>query len=554
MEEPRWQDTSYMLEHVEELRSLVRGALASAKKDDIAPLAPAAGLPWAPVCDATEVAACPQLQARGFWRSHGGELDAGLPLQIAASKPAPPGRSPRKRTIPAVGTGPLAGLVVVELTVAWAGPFAGMLMAQAGATVIKVESARKPDTARSFPIMDDLLTENWWDRSLSFYVANNSKHFVGLELDRPGGIEIVERLAAEADVLINNHSPRVFDNLGMTFERLAEINPDLVYLESTGFGHNGPYRDRGALGWSLEAMSGVNAYHGYPGGEPMWSRMTFPDTFGALHGALGVAATLIANARRPAATWLDVSQYEAGVHGALPALLDDVAEGRAGHRLGNRHRVFAPQGVFACVGEEQWVALAVNDEAQWRALAGLTGMPAALVALDSHAARHAHHDAIDDAIARWTVRRGKVEAERALQAAGVPAGAVLDSREIFDGEHFARHGWVPAASRECGARAYPAPWQRFEDGATGVAWATSSFGEHNDLVLGEWLGLRDELPRLRKAGVVVDRPTYAVAPSTGGLLPERLLQLREIRAHDPEYRAAERALIARSMELNAPPR
>lgn len=536
LRDSRWRDPAYALGNCDEIIRREAAGFRGRSREELVELAAALGLPFAPVRNAREVLACPQLAARGFWRpSAGGGVEPGLPFIVAARRHGP-ARAPHP-PLHRHGDGPLDGLLVVELTVAWSGPFCGRILADAGATVVKLESGRRPDTSRSLPVVGAELGERWWDRSLSYSVANSGKYHVGLEMDLAGGRAIAEELIRRADIVINNHAPRVLPNLGLTFDEIAKLNPNVVYLTSTGYGSEGPFRDRNSLGWSIEAMSGITAHFGYPGGEPSWAKMPFPDVYSALVNAIAAAAALEARSREPGAIWVDVAQHESGVHAALAGILETAESGREEPLRGNRHARFAPQGVYAAGDAGRWVAISVADDAQWRALAAAIGHAEVAAQFPGARERQAAHDTLDAMIADWTGRRPAREAEASLQAAGVPAAAVRNLQDVFLDPHHRAHNYDCAENRETGRWPWPARWQQFGGVRRNLRWATPRFGEHNDEVLGEWLhaGALDR-ERMRADGILRDTPAYAVVPSAAGLPPSRQVELGEILAHDPEHR------------------
>lgn len=548
---PEWNDPGYVMDHRDQLQAVLVEGIARRTTADLVESAADLALPWGAVQQAREIFACPHLAHRSFFRTTlslpGGRavqapaLPFGVRERIATTVPLPDrgrdGASVEWRDGAVRGETALRGVRVVEITVAWAGPFIGRMLADAGATVIKVESGRRPDTARGINGIDLELGDRWWDRSVAYSLSNSGKYHVGLELDTPEGLRLFLDLVRNADVLINNHSPRVMKNIGLDFPTLAKTNPHLIYFTPSGFGEDGPYRDRTALGWSIEAMAGITANFGYPDHTPVYSRMPFPDVFSALHGLLAVAAALAARDHQPGAQWLDLSQYESGIHAAYPALLESLLTGTDRPLLGSRNPHHAPQGVYACDGADSWLALAVTNDNQWRALCRVLEQPALAERWPTPAGRQVAHDQIDVVIAAWCRSRTKEDAAARLQAVHVPAAPVLDAREVFFDPHHRARNYVCAQNDEVGMRPWPSRWQTYDDGVTSIGWAAARFGEHNDRIFGDWMGISaEERDRLRAEGVIVDRPSYAFTPVSAGPPPAEQLAMGEIVGFDTDYR------------------
>jgi crotonobetainyl-CoA:carnitine CoA-transferase CaiB-like acyl-CoA transferase len=435
-------------------------------------------------------------------------------------------------------------LKVLELTFAWAGPFIGRILGDHGAQVVKVESRFYPDTARGADLVDLSFGENdrWLDRSLAYIIANPAKHHVGMDLTDPDSREVLLDLVRWADVVIENFTPRVLPNLGLGWELFQSVNPSLIMISASGFGQQGPYRDYGAWGWGLECQAGITYATGYLGDpDPLLFIPTIPDPLSA---ATGVAATLAAleeRRRTGKGQRIDLSQYECATFATLVDILRSGETGVDRPRAGNRHSWKAPQGVYPCEGDDAWVAIGVDTDEQWARLCEVIGRGelAAPGPLDTHQARHAAHDRIDDAIAEWTRRRTKHEAMHVLQSAGVPAGAVQNAKDLHhDPQVQALEYFRAAFGSEIGLRIWPGTWYGMQATPGDVRRGTSTFGEDNERVLRDLLGYDPERVKALLAGdAFSDVADGLEKPTSPGLPVATMLERGTILSWDDDYRA-----------------
>lgn len=443
-----------------------------------------------------------------------------------------------------LGRNALEGLKVVELTFAWAGPFMGRMLADHGAQVVKIESRSYPDTAKGTDLVDLSFGDNdrWMDRSCAYLIANPDKFHLGMELTDPVGKEVLLDLVRWADVLIENFTPRVLPNLGLSWDLFREANPSLVMISATGFGHSGPYRDFGAWGWGLECQAGMTYSSGYfEDTRPLSFLPTIPDSLSATMGITAIMAALEERRRTGVGQWIDLSQYECATFATLTDVLRAGSVGSNRPRPGNRHAWMAPQGVYRCEGPDAWVAVAVETDEQWRGLCEVLARPdlAADTRLSDHAGRYAHHDRIDDAIAAWTAERNKHDAMTTLQQSGVPAGAVQHSKDLQHDPHVRAIEYFRAAwAKEIGLRIWPGPWYSMQGTPGDVRRGTSDFGEDNERVLRDLLGYDDDrVQALLSGGVFSDVQEGLIKPAAPGLPVATQLERGTALSWDDEYRA-----------------
>jgi crotonobetainyl-CoA:carnitine CoA-transferase CaiB-like acyl-CoA transferase len=408
---------------------------------------------------------------------------------------------------------------VLDLTSYWAGPIVGRLMADLGADVIKVESVQRIDGWRgSFA---PGAAERPYELSPAHNQINVNKRGITLNLRSAAGLTLCKQLAAVCDVVLENYSPRVMAQFGLDYPVLRELNPRLVMLSLSGFGASGPYRDYVSYALTVECMSGVPAATGYVDGPPMQQGASIGDPLGGLNGAVATLMALWRARRTGEGCWLDVSQIE-GVTALLGDwLLEYTINGRLPARRGNMHPQYCPHGVYPCSGDrvegigfrgdegdqigfggsesarrvapdDEWIAIAVEDEEQWRALCGAIGRPelAEDPRFSGLSERRANAAALDAIIADWTRERDKYSAQAALLAAGVPAGALQTNIEtLSDPQLLARGFWQELQREFVGRHPHGGSGVLVDGVAPPLIRPAPTLGQHTAEVLGELLGL-----------------------------------------------------------------
>lgn len=463
-------------------------------------------------------AACERDPARVSFeelRSAGASRATSTPTTTASARAgAPDGIRPR----------PLAGLRILDLTAFWAGPYATFVLAGLGADVIHVESIQRPDGMR-FGTQKSRDAAGWWEFGPTFHSANTGKRSLTLDLTRPRGIELLLELAKQADVLIENFSPRVLDNFGLDWEKLSAANPRLVMVRMPAFGLDGPWRNRVGFAQTMEQVSGLAWLTAYPesAGEkagPLTPRAC-ADPLAGLHAAY---AALLGLAQRDAggdATGVGCAIESAMVETLLAITAEGVAEFDATGRLmtgdGNRSVFAAPQGLYACagldsLGQPEWLALSVESEEQWTALAALLGRSEWTrdPALASREGRSLAHDRIDAVLTDWLRDQAREPAVERLLAAGIPCAPVMPARVGTTLLPIEKSDFVQTVDHALAGRV-PIPTQplQFRDtGGRGFSLAAPLLGEHNVEILRDRLGLSTaEIERLQSDAIVGERPS-----------------------------------------------
>lgn len=315
--------------------------------------------------------------------------------------------------------GPLDDIRVADFSWVGAGPFSTKPLADHGADVVKVESRTRTDVIRSMPPFRGGVPGV--DRSGYFADRNSSKRSICLDLREPAGRELALRLIARSDVVIDNFTPGTMDRLGLGWEAARAVRPDVIYLEMPMQGRTGPHRDFRGYGLSIAAAGGLFGLSGYPDGPPVGTGTNFPDHVpNPLHATIAILAALIQRRRTGRGRYIELAQLESTAT-IVGAALVAAAAGHPVERAGNDDPVAAPHGVYPCAGEDRWIAIAVETDAQWAALAGI-------LAID----RAADRRAVDDVIGHRTPAWRADDLADALTAAGVPAAPVRDARDLVE--------------------------------------------------------------------------------------------------------------------------
>lgn len=473
---------------------------------------------------AADLLACPQLRDRGALRAVPGldglEFPAVLanlsltPVSIRTRAPslgqhtaevlsAPP-RSrcpdpPARATDPAQG--PLAGLRVLDLSYVFAAPYVGGLLADLGAEVIKVEAPHRLDQSRTIfsPFFENDPETNHWDRAGAFHVVNRGKRSLSVNLAVHEGRELLRGLVAQADVVLENFTPRVMRGWGMTYPELATINPRLIMLSNTGFGSSGPWSAFRAQGTTLEATMGLSRYAGYEDGPPSKVGQSYPDFLACWTGLLMVLAALVHRERSGQGQWIDLGMHQLGAAVVPEALLRFQLTGEDEPRGASREPDACFASMVASAGEDRWLAVTAFSETQLQALLETVGAKAG--------------EAPDRALATWARSREAADAAALLQAAGVAAGPVLDARDLFEDRQLrARRFYEDVVCPDGRVRPLigrPYRWHS-ERSSVAVRGCGPDFGEAATWVLEDVLGLEAQrADALRAAGVVTDAPVDA---------------------------------------------
>ena len=440
---------------------------------------------------------------------------AGPPMR--ASQPEPDGeidesRSFARRERPAAAPGPLDGLRVVDFTHAWLGPYAATLLSDLGAEVIKVEGPGRPDLWRhepSGPPPAAAPGAHPLNVRANFNMANRGKRNVSIKLDSEQGRELALRLVARADLVLENFRPRVLRNLRLSHDDLLAVNPRVVLASCSGFSADGPYANYRANGGSTEANSGWNSLMGYPGSPP---RLLGTMQADPIVGAQMALAALAAVHRRETAGGPGLRVEGAMFEAALGYLDEYVLLASAGGgtppRNGNRRPDIAPRELFPCAGRDEWIAISVRTDEEWRSLVEAAGGDAGLddPAWAGTAGRLADIDRLERTLADWTRGWDALTLQHRLQSAGIPAGIAHTTLSHLSDPHLAaRDWWLQLAHPDTGIRRYQGFAWRFSRTPAACVRPAPRLGEHTRGILAGTLGCSDdEIDRWIEQGVAAD--------------------------------------------------
>jgi crotonobetainyl-CoA:carnitine CoA-transferase CaiB-like acyl-CoA transferase len=394
--------------------------------------------------------------------------------------------------------GPLEGIRIADFTWAWAGPHGTLLLAMLGAEVIKIESRVRLDHARVISLMIGDV-RGGIDESPFFNDLNLNKRSLTLNLKTEEARDIARRIAAVSDVVTANMRPGVLDRMGLSYEDLREVKPDIIMLSSSAVGGTGPERFNTGYAPTFAAMSGVVDYTGYPDEAPTLLSGSVDLRVGAM-AAFAVLAALHHKQRTGEGQYIDLSSTEVMSAMMGEAFLEYSMNGRVPERTGNRDNAMAPHGCYRCQGEPPWISIAVGDEAEWAALRSVLEDPElGDDAFEGPLERWKNQDRLDEIVGRWTRERTADEAVTRLQRAGVPAMPVHTGTTLAADPHVRERGILQKVDHpKLGERLVVGPPWKLE--GAGIRRASPLLGESNQYVLGEILGLsQDEIEKLERA-------------------------------------------------------
>ncbi|PKB64228.1 MAG: hypothetical protein BZY80_03395 [SAR202 cluster bacterium Io17-Chloro-G2] len=453
---------------------------------------------------------------------------------------------------------PLANIRVLDLSRVFAMPYAGAYMADLGAEVIKVDScqAQFMDTTRTLngPYPGNDPGENYWDRAGTFQTLNRGKRSVTLDLRSDAALEILKQLVSVSDIVLENFTPRVMRRFGLDYANLKAVKPDLIMVSNTGYGHGGPWTDFGAMATALEPTHGAGAFMGYldtgpdrsandggsSGSVPNKMGNSYTDFLASWTAQMAVMACLIHRVRTGQGMWIDLAMYQVGVSFLGEGLLDYAFNGRATRRLGNRHQSMSPHGCYPCLGDDQWVALAVRGDTEWQAFCQALGQPdmAGDTRFSKPLKRWRNQDALDAVISRWTETRTSYQVMETLQAAGVPAGPVLNALQLLADTHWRERGYFETVDHPpetgLGRQEYVSRGWRLSGADVKIRSGAPQLGDSNEYVLERLLGLDEgEVQGLADSGIIGSHP---IGGSPAGAVPlQRQAELGWIVDYDPDW-------------------
>ncbi|CAB3733609.1 crotonobetainyl-CoA:carnitine CoA-transferase CaiB-like acyl-CoA transferase [Paraburkholderia sp. GV068] len=394
--------------------------------------------------------------------------------------------------------GPLQGIRVVEIGTLIAAPFAARLMAEFGADVVKIEAPQTGDPLRKWRKLHEG-TSLWW------YLQSRNKKSVCVNLKSPEGVEIVKRLAAEADVVIENLRPGALEKLGIGWDVLHAINPKLTMVRISGYGQSGPYRDRPGFGAIGEAMGGIRYTTGEVDGAPARVGVSLGDSLASLHGVIGALMSLLrVKTGQGDGQVVDVSLVES-VFNLMESLVPEYdLLGHVRERSGGALPGIAPSNTYP-TEDDGYVVIAGNSDPIFRRLMQVIGRAdlADDPALAHNDGRAKHCAMLDEAIAAWTSHHSTDDVLAALERAEVPAGRIYSVADIVADPHYQARDMLLQAQLPGGASVkMPGIVPKLSETPGEVRWQGPALGEHTGSVLSELGFASEEIERLRREGAV----------------------------------------------------
>ncbi len=525
----------------EEWNAITRAWLETRTTQEVIEKASLLRIPVAPICNGQTVLAHEHLAERGAFipDARGDFMQPRRPYRIDHTDPPAPRRAPElgEHTGSAAftprtqGSGvsttrgeketedeslPLAGLRILDLTAWWAGPSASHILATFGAQVIHIEAASRPDGMRMVGGMMAGHYPQWWEASPHFLQANSNKLGLTLDLNTEKGHGLLEELIRKSDAVVENFTPRVLEQFGLTWERIQTLNPKATLMRMPAFGLSGPWRDNTGFAQTMEQLSGLAWLTGHVRDQPRIPRGPC-DPIAGMHAAF---AFLVARAHEDDSGAMAHHVESTMVESALNVAAEQIVRWSANHELmereGNRSALAAPQGLYPCAGSqpgsENWLALSVASDRQWVALRGLLGEPnwSLAPALESLEGRRRAHDTVDEELRRWTLGHERDSLLIDLRALGIPASEVANPCRLYESNpQFQARGYFERPHHPTVGR-LPLPSLPFRYKSIG-RWLRSpapTLGQHNADVLGSILGLSlGEIADLEAEGIIGTQPT-----------------------------------------------
>lgn len=519
---------------MDEWNKYVRDWTTQHSTAEIVELASAFRIPVAPVNNGAGVFDFEHFKERGVFVENpsGGFLQPRQPYLVNGEPPGKFGPSPklgehndkiesREKSHTKVETQsrelPLKGIRVLDATAWWAGPSSTQMLAHLGADVIHLEAIQRPDGMRMTGGAFAGEADEWWEYSAFYLSANTNKQGITLDLNQAKGMKLMRELIADSDIFVENYSPRVMDGFKLGWEDVHKLNPRTIMVRMPAFGLSGPWRDNVGFAQTMEQITGMAWLTGHEQDQPRIQRGPC-DPLAGMHSAFACLVALADREKTGRGSLLECTMVEAALNAAAEQILEYSAYGNTMEREGNKGPSAAPQNLYACHRPEDtmehWLALAVENDAQWTALKQVLGKPdwANNSELDDHRGRRAQHSLLDEKIAAFTRGKDLDELVETLVEAGVPAARMqLGARTTEHPQHIARKFFEVLDHSVVGKHPHVSTPFRFasmeESGQHWLNSAAPSMGQHNHEILSGLLGLSEqEIADLEAEQVIGTRP------------------------------------------------
>jgi crotonobetainyl-CoA:carnitine CoA-transferase CaiB-like acyl-CoA transferase len=494
---PEWTEDRSLFRERSHLAPVINEWFATHTVDEIREMAAAFRLPHALIGNGANLPELDHFEARNtFVRSAGhGVVQPGPPYRLAPA--ARSGQGPPARAGAGTSSGlPFRGLRVLDMTAFWAGPSCTHALALLGAEVIHLESTGRVDGTRTLGAAPSEV--QWWEKSPIFSALNTNKKSLTIDIQSAAGRQLLDRLIATTDVIVENYTPRVLDQAGLSFDALRALRDDIILLRMPGFGLDGPWRDNAAFAYTIEDASGLTWLTGFPDQNPL-EPYCIGDPNAGLHALAGLLLALEHRRRTGEGVAVEAAMVDAAVQITAEQVIEYSAYGALLERAGNRGPGAVPQNVYPTSGgRDSWVAIAVATDEQWSALVEVVGRPE----------WSGRREAIDDELGEWCSQRSADEIVDLLWPAGVPVAKVMQPHDQGDLAQLQARGFFEVVDHPVlgPARHSTVPF-RFSNGPHQFHVRPAPLlGEHNAELLGG-LGLTaEELARLESEGVIGRTP------------------------------------------------
>ena len=384
-----------------------------------------------------------------------------------------------------------------------AGPLISTYLADYGAEVVHVESHNRPDQYRLYPPFKD--NKPGVNRGYDFAIYSHNKYGITLNLRHPKGVDIAKRILKNwANVVTENFTPGVMARLGLGFEELKKVKPDLIMLSSCNLGQTGPYAKHPGMGSHLTHLSGFTHMSGWPDRDPLILYGPYIDFIGVVYGAIALTAALDYRRRTGKGQHIDVAQLEGGVQFLAPTLLDYTVNNRVQGRQGNRCDYAAPHAAYPCQGDDRWCVIAVFTDEEWKTLCSVMVTPdlADDPKFSTLVGRKQNEEELDTLIGEWTSKLSAEEVMEKLQAVGVEGAVVKDTKEMYEDPHLQEYLWAEMEHAEIGKYHAQVPSFKLSKTPAQLRMSSPLLGQHNDYVYMNMGGLtEDEYEELKQDGV-----------------------------------------------------
>jgi len=400
---------------------------------------------------------------------------------------------------------PFEGINILDFTWTATGPTSLNPLAFYGANIIKVESRERPDALRSLgPFKDGIVGPEY-----SFYFSYcqvGKRYNISLNLSHPKGLELIKKLVTWADIFADSYATGTMERWGLDYENLKKIKPDIIMLRTCMHGHTGSLAKHHGQGFVLTALSGFDAITAWPDRAPSGVFGALTDFIAPQFNTICLLAALDYRRRTGKGQYIDQSQHEAAMQLIAPLILDYTANGRDFKSTGNRSPYAAPHGIYRCKGEDNWCAIAVFKEDEWKSFCEVIGKPS--LEQDSRfanlARRKENEDELDRIVEAWTSKQDKSKIMQLLQSAGVGAGIVSNAKDQAEDPQMAHYNYFETVEHPTTGKIpfYHGPPFRLSETPYELGRATL-IGEHNDYVYTKLLGVSDEeFVQLMAEGVI----------------------------------------------------